>query len=469
MKTTIYTTILLCFFAGVAHGIQKRPYDFFLRVHYRQAQEGDSLQLELMNLLNPGNPSRAKRFTGRMQSPGLYEFKVITADSCGYFAVHTNHSSNADIRDRVIVEPFFWEAGDSVVLVLANHESKSGSGVYSSYQFSGKGADKYNYRDSLSYQKAVKGIDMQSRQLLLLKGMKAQTTPLAYGVMLADLALANANRVMVLQQTLFASGKDSLSTKRMSAYLSRKPDCGSLIGMPMSILLQSRMLLPYMFKRAQLYTIGTGAGQAKLYDHFNSLMDAQLRDRALLYYFCQVRKSKDIDSLMSEASTFITEAKAKEELRYLRRLDLKQLLTTSLQHEDGSKLQLKEFAGKIVVVDFWTTGCGACAVLFKNVLSKAKQLYKEDKGIVFVSINADRKEAYWKRSLATGLYTSAQAINLHLKENLHPLLSKLNIQTFPTLIVFDGKGQVAFNDTANLYGLDSFLAAIASIKQRGGS
>lgn len=100
---------------------------------------------------------------------------------------------------------------------------------------------------------------------------------------------------------------------------------------------------------------------------------------------------------------------------------------------------LEQMKGKVVILDFWFTGCGACKQLTSK-LSEIEMALKNDK-IQFVSINVDKSKASWKRGI--GIYSSEGSLQLTTGESRnHPLLKFANVNAFPTLIVLDKDGRI---------------------------
>lgn len=101
----------------------------------------------------------------------------------------------------------------------------------------------------------------------------------------------------------------------------------------------------------------------------------------------------------------------------------------------GRIYSLKDFEGKIVVIDFWFTGCRGCtkmAIALKPIISE----YKSKPNIVFVSVCIDRNKSTWQSSLKQEIYASKDEINLFEGMNGDsPFLKYYNVEEYPTLFV----------------------------------
>ena len=104
---------------------------------------------------------------------------------------------------------------------------------------------------------------------------------------------------------------------------------------------------------------------------------------------------------------------------------------------------MHDFRGKVALIDFWFTGCGACIVSYNQVLKKVIEHYKDNKKFTFISISADEDQERWLKSVAAGNYTSPQNINLNTGGYNHELLRKYDIHSYPHLMLIDQQGKIS--------------------------
>jgi len=112
----------------------------------------------------------------------------------------------------------------------------------------------------------------------------------------------------------------------------------------------------------------------------------------------------------------------------------------NLVDTNGVYHNLKQMKGKVVILDFWFTGCGACKQLAAR-LHEIEDPLKNDK-IKFVSINVDKSQSIWKSGI--GIYSVEGSLQLSTegRRNDHPLLKFGNVNAYPTLIVLDKEGRI---------------------------
>jgi thiol-disulfide isomerase/thioredoxin len=174
-----------------------------------------------------------------------------------------------------------------------------------------------------------------------------------------------------------------------------------------------------------------------------------IRDRILTYYLLSPKigvSNEDYEYCLKRSLDIMNSPVYKQyvenQLRKFSRGSL--AYNFSLPDSDGRYVSLSDFKGKVVLMDFWFTGCSACISLSKDLVKKVIPDFK-DSLVVFVSICLDKEKSKWIKSINSGLYTSGHSINL-FTDGLgfaHPLIANYNIQGCPALLLIDGEGKVA--------------------------
>jgi thiol-disulfide isomerase/thioredoxin len=103
---------------------------------------------------------------------------------------------------------------------------------------------------------------------------------------------------------------------------------------------------------------------------------------------------------------------------------------TGLHNEN---IHLGEYAGKVVVLDFWATWCHPCVQSVPELKDLLKK-YPSEK-LVLVSVSADVNEDTWRN------FIEDKKMNwLQIFDKNHQLRDSFGVNAFPTYLVIDGEG-----------------------------
>ncbi len=104
--------------------------------------------------------------------------------------------------------------------------------------------------------------------------------------------------------------------------------------------------------------------------------------------------------------------------------------------QDGHRLGLDPFKGKVVVLDYWATWCGPCRVEFPQLDSLQGRL--ADKGLAVVAVSVDRGG----KPLVDRFYDELHIA--HLAKYLDPTsagTTALGVRGLPTTLIIDRQGR----------------------------
>lgn len=104
---------------------------------------------------------------------------------------------------------------------------------------------------------------------------------------------------------------------------------------------------------------------------------------------------------------------------------------------NGEKIDLKLWAGKVIVLNFWFIGCPPCRAEIPD-LDKIATQYKDNKDVIFVAIALD--EGYEVRD-----YIKNNPLSYHLLASGRYLAQKLGVNLYPTNVVINRDGKVAYS------------------------
>lgn len=103
---------------------------------------------------------------------------------------------------------------------------------------------------------------------------------------------------------------------------------------------------------------------------------------------------------------------------------------------EGKEVNISDFFGKLMVIDFWATWCVPCKAEFP-LLHELEDKYKDK--VTFLGIASFCKQDDWQKMvLEEGFHNSIYLS----KTNMEPLAKKYAIQTIPRYILLDAKGNI---------------------------
>jgi hypothetical protein len=168
---------------------------------------------------------------------------------------------------------------------------------------------------------------------------------------------------------------------------------------------------------------------------------------------------------LSDAVSLVETSFVKNELLKILRIYHKgsPVDTFSLSNIKGELVTKDSFKNKVVFMDFWGTGCSACAFFSKKFEKEIYPFFKNDNRFVYLSVCIDESKTQWKASLQRQLYTFSGAIDVYTQGlgERHPLLQYYGIQALPFLLLMDKNG----NFYARLSVLDTSSEIMGEIQK----
>lgn len=108
---------------------------------------------------------------------------------------------------------------------------------------------------------------------------------------------------------------------------------------------------------------------------------------------------------------------------------------------EGKKVQLSDFKGKYVLIDFWASWCPDCRRISPNVEAIAKEYQGKDLAVVAVSFDID-KEAWVKYINRNGAPVNEVHVSELKKMKESAVAKAFGVQWIPSLYLLDKDGKV---------------------------
>ena len=124
----------------------------------------------------------------------------------------------------------------------------------------------------------------------------------------------------------------------------------------------------------------------------------------------------------------------------------------SIKGMDGEDIELKNFAGKYILLDFWASWCGPC----RNEMPNVVKLYKECKGKNFeiIGISLDQKPEPWKKAVKDLKMTWPQACDFQVWYG--PVARKYNLSAIPYTVLINPEGRIEALNPVSYTHLDVY-------------
>lgn len=104
---------------------------------------------------------------------------------------------------------------------------------------------------------------------------------------------------------------------------------------------------------------------------------------------------------------------------------------------NGIKYNLKELAGKVVVLNFWFINCPPCRQEIP-ALNEVVETFKDNKDVVFIAVALDPKYDIIE-------FLKTNPFQYNIIDNARYIASKYNVNSYPTHVVLDKQGKVLFH------------------------
>jgi thiol-disulfide isomerase/thioredoxin len=170
-----------------------------------------------------------------------------------------------------------------------------------------------------------------------------------------------------------------------------------------------------------------------------------IREQLLAHLFIVKRNNPEL--AVADISSALDYVKNKDLRRVLEKIRATNTVggtapAFTLVDMNNRPVSLIDFRGKLVLLDFWFTGCGACKDLAPRMFAIEKKYAGQP--IVFITICVDKKREQWLATLKTNEYTSPLSINLYTGGNGYKdaVVRDYDVRGCPSVFLIDKNGKL---------------------------
>lgn len=493
MKKNLYLTFLIIIaFSSDAYPQVHLNY-FAGRITGEQFPEESNITFLVygMNQLNRRTlPDTA--YAVSIDSEGRFEFKFKPPSKFFYMAMKIYSGENElNTTSEFLHDPYLCERGDSISAtfrLFKKEDSHPLNIIRSANRFSGRGAEKLNcqyllkridppveLRGPLFFNNArnkrnPKQTEADARvfeaQLILRKSVIEQYKNIVADNILnmikADTEASVRYRfaytnILRYYWNITADESESISSflKESTVIASLLSDNNSLIhalSYPDFVLARDEAIyrITYPIDSISEKNLNRGHLFDWMFNNIKTKYFGVLRDRLLITWFAEPHyKSSEGEIYANELSAL------KESISFVGNKSDREYLENLLDARSGSNKafpfrfideqnqihNLEDYSDKVLVLDFWFTGCLACTKI-PLALRPVMEKFEGRKDVVFLSINVDNSIEIWQRGLMSGLYTLSKQVHLKTTKSgtTDTFVTHYKFEGFPRVMVIGKNG-----------------------------
>lgn len=186
----------------------------------------------------------------------------------------------------------------------------------------------------------------------------------------------------------------------------------------------------------------------EMYEHLKGVYSGTFREAVITNYLLQSESAGETIAYEACVKDAMTWFESEQYNSYLREQISRfsrgaEVYPFELQDTSGHIFHLKDLTGKVLVMDFWFTGCSACKELAKDLIPVVRT-FSGNPDVLFVSISVDKQKDRWIQSIRSGKYTHPGNLNLYTngKGLTHPFITYYDFTGFPKQLLIDKNGRI---------------------------
>lgn len=147
-----------------------------------------------------------------------------------------------------------------------------------------------------------------------------------------------------------------------------------------------------------------------------------------------IKHSNPEDTL---ASAYLKQLRLTQEK--LKRMEIGQIAPEfTITDESGKEVNVRDFIGKVLIIDFWASWCGPCRAELPS-MKKIYNDFKERDDVAFLSISIDSKKADWEKALGE---ENMEWMQLWAPDGGKELMDKYQFNGIPFIVAIDKEGKL---------------------------
>jgi cytochrome oxidase Cu insertion factor (SCO1/SenC/PrrC family) len=368
-----------------------------------------------------------------------YIFHIKNEKEVRYFSL----SSDTSIKQQTLLKLYHFEPGDKVLIHITETKNDRFS-----LKFSGQGAAKYTVQYNMLNNMKVVNRESLKTAINVIELSKSLLSKYSYNLLKADLVGQMERWMIIRSYNTMVYNVKNLDSFRTAVLQYRQMCNGYSELLSQDILAKSIYFDKYILTKivCDSYAKNGKIVFLECFNEIKTIPNSALRDKVMVVFFLDfwLKITDQYDQMLNEGLSLIIDEECREKLKELDRNGIgRPAFNFALPDVNDKIITLSQFRGKVVFIDFWFTGCGACSQYYKDELSVVERFYNKSDKVIFITVNVDSDKKTWLNSVNSGKYTSTEVINLFTTGQgiTNDLPKYYNLSTFPKpmLVGRDGK------------------------------